>query len=57
MKVDGMSGPLARMGDVRNAYNIWVGETERRRSLRRPRYRWGDNIRIVLRQRMWEGVE
>jgi hypothetical protein len=36
----------ARMGDMRNAYNILVGE----RPDGRPRRRWEDNIRIGLRE-------
>jgi hypothetical protein len=36
------------MGEVRNAYNIFVGKPERRRPLGRPRRRWEDNIRMAL---------
>jgi hypothetical protein len=34
------------MGAMRNAHNILVGKPERKRPVRRPRHRWGDNIRI-----------
>jgi hypothetical protein len=42
------AGHVARMGDVRNAYNILVGKHEGRRSLGRPGRRWEDNIRMDL---------
>jgi hypothetical protein len=38
------------MGEVRGAYNILVGRPEGRRPLGRPRRRWEDNIKIVLRE-------
>jgi hypothetical protein len=33
------AGYVARMGEVRGAYNILVGKPEGRRQLRRPRHR------------------
>jgi hypothetical protein len=44
------AGHVARMGEVRGAYNILVGRPERRRLLRRPRRRWEDNIKMDLRE-------
>jgi hypothetical protein len=41
---------VARMGEVRGAYNILVGRTEGRRPLGRPRRRWEDNINMDLRE-------
>jgi hypothetical protein len=41
---DEMAGHVARMGEVRGAYNILVGRPEGRRPLGRPRRRWEDNI-------------
>jgi hypothetical protein len=38
-------GNLARMGEVRGAYNILVGKPEGRKPLGRPRRRWEDNIK------------
>jgi hypothetical protein len=38
------------MGEVRGAYNILVGRPEARRPLGRPKRRWGDNIKIDLRE-------
>jgi hypothetical protein len=44
------SGDVARMGERRNAYRILVGKPEGKRPLGRPRRRWVDNIKIVLRE-------
>jgi hypothetical protein len=44
------AGHVARMGEVRGAYNILVGKSEGRRPLGRPRRRWEDNIKMVLRE-------
>jgi hypothetical protein len=44
------AGHVARMGEVRSAYNILVGRPERRRPLGIPRRRWEDNIKIDLRE-------
>jgi hypothetical protein len=44
------AGHVARMGEVRGAYNILVGRPEGRRPLGRPRRRWVDNIRMDLRE-------
>jgi hypothetical protein len=45
------------MGDMKNAYKILVGQPEGKRSCRRPRRRWEDNIRMDLREIGWEGVD
>jgi hypothetical protein len=44
------AGHVARMGEVRGAYNILVGRPEGRRPLGRPKRRWKDNIKIDLRE-------
>jgi hypothetical protein len=44
------AGYVARMGEVRGAYNILVGRPEGRRPLGRPRRRWEDNIKMDLRE-------
>jgi hypothetical protein len=44
------AGHVARMGEVRGAYNIFVGMPEGRRPLGRPRHRWEDNIKMDLRE-------
>jgi hypothetical protein len=38
------AGHVARMGERRGAYRALVGNPEGRRTLRRPRCRWEDNI-------------
>jgi hypothetical protein len=37
---------VARMGEVRDAYNVLVGRPEGRRPLGRPRRRWDDSIKM-----------
>jgi hypothetical protein len=37
-------GHVARMGERRNAYRIFMGKLEGRRPFGRPRRRWVDNI-------------
>jgi hypothetical protein len=37
-------GHVARMGEKRNVYRLFVGNPEGKRPLRRPRCRWIDNI-------------
>jgi hypothetical protein len=44
------AGHVARMGEVRGAYNMLVGRPEGRRPLGRPRCRWEDNIKLDLRE-------
>jgi hypothetical protein len=44
------AGHVARMVEVRCAYNILVGRPEGRRPLGRPRRRWEDNIMMDLRE-------
>jgi len=44
------------MGDERNTYKVFVGKREERRSLRRPRCRWENNIKIDQEDRTaWTG--
>jgi hypothetical protein len=45
------------IGVVRNAYKVLVGKPERSRSLETPTCRWEDNIRMDLREIVWEGVD
>jgi hypothetical protein len=51
------AGHVARMGEVRGAYNILVGRTEERRPLGRPRRRWEDNIKMDLREIVFGDVD
>jgi hypothetical protein len=45
------------MEDMKNAHNILVGKLEKRRPLGRHRYIREDNIRMDLREIVWEGVD
>jgi hypothetical protein len=38
------------MGEGRGVYRFWVGRSEGKRPLERPRHRWEDNIKIDLRE-------
>jgi hypothetical protein len=51
------AGHVPRMGQLRNAYKIFIGKPEGKRSLERPRCRWEDNININLREIWLEGVD
>jgi hypothetical protein len=42
---------------MRNAYKILLGKPEGKRSLGRHRHRCEDNIRIDLREIVWENVD
>jgi len=44
------AGPVARMGEERGVYRVFVGRPEGRRPLGRPRRRWVDNIRLDLQE-------
>jgi hypothetical protein len=48
---------VARMGEVRGAYNILVGRPEGRRPLGKPRRRSEDNIKMDLREIWFEDVD
>ena len=45
---------VARMGEERGAYRVWVGKLEGKRPLGRPRCRWVDNMRWDV--GMWTGL-
>jgi hypothetical protein len=47
------AGYVARMGEKRGAYRIFVGRPEGRRPLGRPRRTWEDNIKIDLQDVGW----
>jgi hypothetical protein len=48
---------VAHMGEMRYAYKILVRKYEGKRPLLRPGHRWGNIIRMVLRETGWEGVD
>jgi hypothetical protein len=37
----------------RRTYRILVGKPERKRSIRRPRRRWDDNVKMNVRETIW----
>ena len=41
---------VARMGEERGVYRVFVGKPEGKRPLGRPRRRWVDNIRMDLQE-------
>jgi hypothetical protein len=41
------------MEEIRNAYNILVGKSERKRQSRKHRHRWEDNTGIDLMEIGW----
>jgi hypothetical protein len=51
------AGHVARLGEKRNAYMILVGKPEGKRPLGRLKCRWEDNIRMVLREIGWGGMD
>jgi hypothetical protein len=42
------AGHVARLGEKRTAYRLFVRKTEGKRPLGRPKYRWVDNIKTDL---------
>jgi hypothetical protein len=51
------AGLVARMGKKRNAYRLLVGKPEGKRPLGRPKRRWVNNIKMVLLEIGWGGVD
>jgi hypothetical protein len=49
----GWAGHVARMGEGRGAYTVWVEQCERTRSFGRQRNTWGDNIKKDLQEVRW----
>jgi hypothetical protein len=45
------------MGEERRVYKVLVGKPEGKIPLGRPRHRWEDGIRMVLRKIGWRGVD
>jgi hypothetical protein len=56
-KEDEMVRHVARMGEKSNSCGLLVGKLERKRPLTRPRHRWVDNIKTVLREIRWDDVD
>jgi hypothetical protein len=51
------AGHVARMGEGRNVYGVFVGKPEGKSRLERPKRRWEDGIKMDLREISWGGVE
>ena len=51
------TGHVARVGDRRGAYTVLVGRPGGRRLLKRPRFRWEDNIKMELQELICEGMD
>jgi hypothetical protein len=45
------------MGETRSTYRVVVGIPEGMRPLGRHRSRWDDNIKIGLKEIVWEGAD
>jgi hypothetical protein len=41
---------IARMGKMKNAYNVSLGKPKEKRRFRRPRRRWEKNIKINIKE-------
>jgi hypothetical protein len=52
-----LAGHVARMGENRNRYRIWMGKPDGNRQLGRPRRRWEDNIKMDIREIGWGGMD
>jgi hypothetical protein len=51
------AGHVACMGEERKVYKVLVGKSEGKRPLGRPRHRWGDGVRMDLREIGFGGVD
>jgi hypothetical protein len=51
------AGHVARMGERRGVYRVWVGKPEGKRPLGRPRHRWEDNIKMDLQEMECGGMD
>jgi hypothetical protein len=50
------AGHVARMGDMRNIYNISVAKPKGKRPHGKPRRRGKDNMRMDITEIWWQGV-
>jgi len=48
--MNGMARACGTYGGVRGVHRVLVGKPEGKRSLRRPRHRWEDNIKMHLQE-------
>jgi hypothetical protein len=52
-----LAGHVARMGEGRSLYIVFVGRPEGKSPLERPRRKWEDGIKMGLREIGWRNVE
>jgi hypothetical protein len=52
-----LAGHVANIGERRDAYRVLVAGPEGRISSGRPRQRWEENIKIVLQEVGWRGMD
>jgi hypothetical protein len=50
-------GHIEHKGEMGNAYRILVGKPEGKRPLGTSKHRWGNNIKMDLKEIGWESVE
>ena len=48
-----MGGHIACVGESRGVYRVLVGKRDGKRPLVRPMHRWGDNIKMDLKEVGW----
>jgi hypothetical protein len=48
------AGHVALVGERRVAYRVLVEKSEGNRPLGRPRFRWGDNLKMDTQEMGWE---
>jgi hypothetical protein len=51
------AGNIVCMGEMSTAYKILVGKSDGKRPLRKPRPKWGNNIKMYLREVEMENVD
>ena len=52
-----MGGACSAYGERRGIYKVLVGKPEGKRPLARPRFRWKDNIKMVLQEVLCGGMD
>ena len=50
------AGHVARIGEMRGVYRVFVGKPEGKRPLGRPKRRWEDNIKMDIQEVVCGGV-
>jgi len=57
IKKNEMGGACSANRGEEWSLRVWVGRTEGRRSLGKPRCRWEDNVKVGFKAIAWEGVK